>query len=182
MSGQTLGKQFKGFFAMMGETGPASNSETEALMAVIVRAVEPADEAQWRALFDAYIEFYKETVPQNVIDLTWQRLVAGDDGLAGLVAINETGAVVGIANLVFHRSTWAANSYCYLEDLYADTSVRGQGVGRALIEATYKLADARGADRTYWATHETNATARKLYDRVGVLTPFVQYRRRGPED
>ncbi len=151
-------------------------------MTTVVRAVESGDEAQWRVLFDAYIEFYQETVPQNVIDLTWRRLIAGEDGMAGLVALNETGRVVGIANLIFHRSTWAANCYCYLEDLYADVNVRGQGVGRALVEATYKLADERGADRTYWATQETNATARKLYGRVGVLTPFVQYRRRGSED
>jgi GNAT superfamily N-acetyltransferase len=54
---------------------------------------------------------------------------------------------------------------------------RGLGVGRALIEATYAEADFRGATRTYWATQESNATARALYDRVGTLTDFVQYRR-----
>ncbi len=146
-------------------------------MPVVVRPVDVKDEARWRELFDAYIEFYKETVPQAIKDSTWQRIAAAEDGMAGLVAIDETGLVVGIANVVFHRSTWSATHYCYLEDLFADPSVRGQGVGRALIEATYALADARGVCRTYWATQETNATARKLYDRVGELTPFVQYRR-----
>ena len=146
-------------------------------MPVIVRALEAADEARWRELFDAYIAFYQESVPQNVIDVTWQRIVTNQDGMTGLVAAGETGKVLGIANLVFHRSTWSEGFYCYLEDLFADPNVRGQGVGRALIEAAYALADQRGASRTYWATQETNATARRLYDRIGVLTPFVQYRR-----
>ena len=29
----------------------------------------------------------------------------------------------------------------------------------------------------YWLTQEFNATARKLYDRVAMLTPFVKYQR-----
>ena len=29
----------------------------------------------------------------------------------------------------------------------------------------------------YWLTQEFNATARRLYDRVGRATPFIKYRR-----
>jgi GNAT superfamily N-acetyltransferase len=39
---------------------------------------------------------------------------------------------------------------------YAATQVRAQGVGQALIEAVYKLADERGAPKVYWQTHEQN--------------------------
>jgi len=28
----------------------------------------------------------------------------------------------------------------------------------------------------YWSTHESNATARRLYDQVAEKTPFVHYR------
>ena len=38
-------------------------------------------------------------------------------------------------------------------------------------------ADEAGADQVYWLTAHSNATARKLYDRVGQLTPFIKYRR-----
>jgi ribosomal protein S18 acetylase RimI-like enzyme len=54
---------------------------------------------------------------------------------------------------------------------------RGGGVGRALIEAVYARADAAGAARVYWLTHETNAPARKLYDQVATNAGFIQYRR-----
>lgn len=143
-----------------------------------VRALEARDEARWRDLFDGYIRFYEAEVPDEVITLTFERLLAGEDGMAGLVAVDSEDTPIGLVNLVFHRSTWSPTWYCYLEDLYADPAVRGSGVGRALIEATYALADARGATRTYWATQQKNATARRLYERIGELTDFLQYRRR----
>jgi ribosomal protein S18 acetylase RimI-like enzyme len=49
-----------------------------------------------------------------------------------------------------------------------------------LIEAVYARADAAGAARVYWLTHETNATAIALYDRVATRSGFVQYRRNRP--
>ena len=64
-----------------------------------------------------------------------------------------------------------------LEDLFVDPCERGKGIGRALIEAVYAHADARGCSRTYWMTQETNATARALYDKVAAKSAFVQYRR-----
>jgi GNAT superfamily N-acetyltransferase len=79
--------------------------------------------------------------------------------------------------VLFHRSTWATGWYCYLEDLFVDPARRKAGAGRALIEAVYALADARGCPRTYWMTQASNATARSLYDQVASKAPFVQYRR-----
>jgi GNAT superfamily N-acetyltransferase len=146
-------------------------------MTLTIRPLEARDEIRWRELFDGYIRFYESEVPKDVITAAFNRLLANEDGMAGLVAVDGSGCVIGLANLVFHRSTWSPTWYCYLEDLYVDPGVRGTGAGRALIEATYAEADRRGASRTYWATQEHNATARKLYDRIGVLTEFVQYRR-----
>ena len=78
---------------------------------------------------------------------------------------------------MFHRSTWSPTCYAYLEDLFVDPAVRGTGAGRALIEAAAREAEARSATRLYWMTQQNNATARRLYDKVAKLAPFVQYRR-----
>ena len=146
-------------------------------MKISVRPVEATDEGPWLALFRDYITFYEATVPEDVIALTWQRLLSRADNMMALVATDETGRALGIAALVFHRSTWSPSWYCYLEDLFVAPAARGSGIGRALIEATYAEADRRGASRTYWATQDKNETARTLYDRLGQLTDFVQYRR-----
>jgi GNAT superfamily N-acetyltransferase len=53
--------------------------------------------------------------------------------------------------------------------------VRGQGVGRALIGVVEEVARARGCARLYWMTHETNATARLLYDKVARNSGFIRY-------
>ena len=142
-----------------------------------VRPLAARDEQRWRELFEGYVTFYEASVPDTVVALTWRRLLAGEDGMAGLVAVDEADRPIGLAHLVFHRSTWTETWYCYLEDLFVDPGIRRAGVGRALIDATYAEATRRGATRTYWATQETNKTARRLYDSVGVLTEFVQYRR-----
>jgi GNAT superfamily N-acetyltransferase len=105
------------------------------------------------------------------------RLVAQQDGLLGLLGVDESGRAIGLAHALFHRSTWSPTTYCYLEDLYVDRDTRRHGVGRALIEAVYREADKRGATRTYWATMGDNAAARRLYDALATLTPFVRYRR-----
>ena len=64
---------------------------------------------------------------------------------------------------------------CYLQDLFVDKHHRGCGMGRALIEAVYEAADRAGCPAVYWTTERSNAVGRRLYDRIGELTPFVKY-------
>jgi ribosomal protein S18 acetylase RimI-like enzyme len=68
------------------------------------------------------------------------------------------------------------NSQCYLQDLYVSEAIRSRGVGRALIAAVVDAAREAGATRVFWNTQETNAVARRLYDKVGERTGFIQYR------
>ena len=84
---------------------------------------------------------------------------------------------MGYADLSCYGSTWSKTHYCYLEDLFVAPNLRAGGIGRALIEAVYREADARGCSRTYWMTQEFNYRARGLYDQMATKTPFVQYRR-----
>ena len=87
------------------------------------------------------------------------------------------GRAIGFALYFFTYSTFLARPTLYLEDLFVDPPLRNTGAGRALIEAVYREADARGCTRTYWVTEEGNATARALYDKLATKAPFVQYRR-----
>jgi len=147
-------------------------------MSVRVRHLEEKDKAAWLSLFRGYIEFYKATLTDEVIEGTWQRLMAGEaDFHIALVAVDAADHPMGLAHVLFHRSTWSPTQYCYLEDLFVDPNQRLKGIGRALIEATYKEADSRKCTRTYWATQEFNYRGRALYDQVATKSPFIQYRR-----
>ena len=147
-------------------------------MATRVRALETRDKDRWQALFKGYIEFYKAKVADDVIEATWQRLITGEPGFhIAFVAVDAADRAIGIAHVLFHRSTWSPSWYCYLEDLFVDPTLRAKGVGRKLIEAVYQEADARKCTRTYWSTQEFNYSARGLYDQMATKSPFLQYRR-----
>ena len=64
-----------------------------------------------------------------------------------------------------------------LDDAGLLVEARGQGVATALIEAVYARAKADGASRVHWLTHETNATAQKLYEKLAARSGFIQYRK-----
>lgn len=89
----------------------------------------------------------------------------------------DDGRLRGLAHYLFHRSMIAIAPVCYLQDLFTTPQARGQGVGRALIEAVYDAAHAAGSSRVYWHTHETNAPAQALYDRLAEKSGFIVYRK-----
>ena len=146
-------------------------------MTFIVRPLAADDREQWLGLWQGYLDFYESDVPASVTNLTWNRLLDPEAPIHGLCAATTDGRILGIVHYLFHPVTWAAGPRCYLEDLFTSADARGRGVGRALIEAVYAAADARGADQVYWLTQEFNATARRLYDRVATATTFIKYRR-----
>lgn len=147
---------------------------------VEIRPIAAADETKWRRLWTAYLEFYESSVPEEVYRSSFDRILAGNAGaeneFRGLIA-EVDGQPVGLVHYLFHRHGWKIENVCYLQDLYADPSVRGTGVGRALIEAVYQKSDEAGCPSVYWLTQDFNETARKLYDRIAKLTPFVKYSR-----
>lgn len=146
-------------------------------MNVEIRAITDADWPEWRQLWQAYLAYYETELPDEIYHSTFARLIGSDPhDFNGLLAVvNEK--PVGLVHYLFHRHGWKIENCCYLQDLFADPEIRGQGIGRKLIEAVYENADNAGAPSVYWLTQDFNHTARKLYDRVGALTPFIKYQR-----
>ncbi|MEO0746145.1 MAG: GNAT family N-acetyltransferase [Pseudomonadota bacterium] len=128
-------------------------------------------------MWAAYLEFYGTSRPKAVFDTTFARLIGSDPQDFSALVAERAGKLVGLVHYLFHRHCWRVENVCYLQDLYADPSVRGQGVGRRLIQAVYDAADAAGSPSVYWLTQDFNAEARKLYDRIGTLSPFIKYER-----
>jgi GNAT superfamily N-acetyltransferase len=143
---------------------------------VVVRSVGRDERAQWEPLWKGYQDFYKVALSAQTSDVTWERLHDPAEPMH-LLGGYVDGKLVGIVHYIFHRSTWSAGGYCYLQDLFTAESARGLGVGRALIEAVYAEAKKAGATRVYWLTHETNYPGRALYDQVADNAGFIQYRK-----
>jgi GNAT superfamily N-acetyltransferase len=144
---------------------------------MIVREAKPSDRDAWLSLWAGYLAFYDSTLAQEVTDTTWSRFHNPTEPMLCLVAADDDGSLLGFTSIVFHRGTWSIGDFCYLEDLFVAPQARNRGIARALIEAVYALADERGAERVYWLTHESNTTARALYDKVAQHRGFIHYRR-----
>ncbi len=147
---------------------------------LLIRSVVAADRPQWQPLWDGYNAFYGRAdataLPAAVTERTWARFLDSAEPVHALVA-QSGGQLVGLAHYLFHRSTTHIEPVCYLQDLFTAPQARAQGAGRALIEAVAARAAAGGASRLYWLTHESNATARRLYERVAQHSGFIVYRR-----
>ena len=146
-------------------------------MTPTIRPLVASDEPAWRRLWTAYLAFYQTSVTDEMVTTAFARLLSGDPHeFHGLIALAD-GRPVGLAHYLFHRHGWRMAPACYLQDLFVAPEARGRGAGRALIEAVYAAADAAGAPSVWWLTQDFNETARRLYDRVGVATPFIKYAR-----
>lgn len=147
---------------------------------IAIRAPAPDDYAAWRPLWDGYNAFYGRhgatALPEHITAVTWQRFFDPAEPMFALVA-EDQGQLVGLAHYLFHRSMTKIEPVCYLSDLFTLPSLRGKGIGRALIAAVCTEARAAGAPRVYWQTHESNAAGRQLYDKVARHHGFIVYSR-----
>ena len=143
---------------------------------VVIRAVGEGERAAWEPLWKGYLDFYKTTLPKETWDVTWARLHDPAEPMFVLGGYVDD-RLLGIVHYLFHRSCWTVGNYCYLQDLFVAEQARGHGLGQALIEAVEKAAREAGASRIYWLTHESNAVARGLYDKLADRPGFIQYRK-----
>jgi GNAT superfamily N-acetyltransferase len=150
------------------------------MRSIKVRPVEKEDFQTWKPLWDGYNAFYgrkgSTALPEEITKTTWSRFFDADEPMHALVAERD-GTLLGLAHYLFHRSTIQREPTCYMQDLFTDEVARGSGVGRALIEEVYRRAAAAGSPRIYWHTHETNAAAMALYDKVADKSGFIVYRK-----
>jgi len=144
-------------------------------MSVKIEKFAATDRDDWLSLWEAYLVFYKATLPAEVGQKTWQRMLDPDGDILGFKAVDDAGKMIGMVTYLYHGTTWSVEPRCYLHDLFTLPETRGKGVGRTLINAVYDAARADGAGAVYWLTQEFNYPGRILYDKVADRTPFIKY-------
>jgi ribosomal protein S18 acetylase RimI-like enzyme len=124
----------------------------------------PADAEAAGRLLDAFNREFGEPTPgPERLAARVRELLAGGDTA---VLVGGAGPD-GLAVLRFRAALCTTALECYLAELYVVPPLRGQGLGRALLEAAIALARERGADHMDLGTSEGDVAARRLYERLG---------------
>ena len=139
---------------------------------ITVGRLSPEDRPVWEDLFRSYMRFYERDEPQEMYDRAWEEFQIVDKIHA--LGARLDGQLIAIAHFLVHAST-SGPDFCYLEDLFTSPQSRGQGAARALIEDVKEWARLNGCGELYWQTHESNQTARHLYDQVAHYRGFIVY-------
>lgn len=136
----------------------------------------PADLADLAPLFDAYRRFYGQpSDPTRASTFVGDRLTRDDSVI--LLARGEDGSALGFTQLYPTFSSIACRRAFVLNDLYISEAARGQGVGRALLEAARAHAVSVGAASISLETAVDNTRAQALYESFGFRrdTQFLTY-------
>ncbi|MEM6413756.1 MAG: GNAT family N-acetyltransferase [Pseudomonadota bacterium] len=144
---------------------------------ITIRPIQEGDQQGWRRLFTAYLDFYKERIEEEIFTSTFKRFLSNDLWAPSCFVAVADGTLVGFVHYLYHAHCWRIKRVCYLQDLFAEASYRGQGIGRRLIERVYEQAEKDNAPTVYWFTEGENLDARKLYEKVATVSSFVKYQR-----
>jgi ribosomal protein S18 acetylase RimI-like enzyme len=130
----------------------------------LVRRAGPEDAAEVARLLHDFNTEFGEPTP-DVPTLTERARQMLGDGVLTVLLVGK--GPDGLAQMRFLPSIWSGAPSCYLEELYVAPSLRGRGMGRALLEAAMDLAREAGADHIDLNTGETDDAARALYESAG---------------
>lgn len=116
-----------------------------------------------RLLHDFNTEFDEPTPGVETLTRRVEKLLAEGEVTALLAGEGPD----GIAQLRTFPSIWTDGLEAYLEELYVVPARRGEGIGRALLEASMDTARSAGATHIDLNTGETDTAARALYESAG---------------
>ena len=128
-----------------------------------------------RLLYAFNREFDEPTPEPPALAERMRQLLDGGDTLVMLAGDGPDGGngpdggdePDGLAVLRFRAAIWSTGLECYLAELYVTPARRGQGLGRALMEAVLREARNRGADTMDIGVDEPDLAARRLYESLG---------------
>jgi GNAT superfamily N-acetyltransferase len=86
----------------------------------------------------------------------------------------EAPTPAGFALFFTSYSTWLGHHGIRLEDLYVTPSLRGKGIGRALLTRLAQIAVDEGCPRLEWDVLDWNVPAIAVYEKIGarILTEW----------
>lgn len=134
-----------------------------------------ADRDAWDVLYQGYADFYTVTQTSAMRDTVWSWLMDEATAVYGRLAVDDSGAVLGLAHYRPFARPLSATTGGFLDDLFVAPQARGNDVAAQLIAAVKEDAASRGWSVLRWITAEDNYRARTVYDRIAEKTRWTTY-------
>jgi ribosomal protein S18 acetylase RimI-like enzyme len=131
-----------------------------------IRRATPGDAPAVARLLHDFQEEYDEPSPGlEMLEDRYAELIRNKDMIVLLVGDGPD----GFAQLRFRPWVYSAGLHSYLEELYVVPDLRGNGLGRALLETAMETARSEGAEQMELGTSEDDVAARALYESAGFI-------------
>jgi ribosomal protein S18 acetylase RimI-like enzyme len=143
---------------------PSPRADTDDALAV--RRATPGDAPQVARLLHDFQREYDEPSPGvEALEERYEELIRNKE----MIVLLGGDGPDGFAQLRFRPWVHSAGLHSYLEELYVVPDLRGNGLGRALLEAAMETARTEGAEQMELGTSEDDVAARKLYESSGFI-------------
>lgn len=143
-------------------------------IALTIRAIEQRDFADWKALYEKYLAFYKTELTDSQLETLWSWFFDIGKQMVGKVAIHEN-KIIGLVHFREFLRPIKASSAIFMDDLYVENDYRGKGVARNLIKSVNDYALTKRIPLVRWVTAHDNHDAMRLYDKVATQTQWKIY-------
>jgi GNAT superfamily N-acetyltransferase len=139
-----------------------------------IRTIQIKDKIQWQELYKDYAKFYKTEINNQILETVWNWLHDKNHVVEGLV-YEIDGNIVGLAHYRKMPRPLKGQDICFLDDLFVNPDHRGQRIGEKILNELKKISKSKGWNLIRWITHNDNAKAKSLYDRVAKKTSWDLY-------
>lgn len=142
---------------------------------IVVTPLHANDREQWQRLYYDYADFYQVPMNQITLDTVWGWIFDDARAFYALIAKDHAGNAVGLMHYREMLSPLRGAAVGFLDDLYVDPVIRGQGAVDQLFAGLSAAAKKQGWPLVRWITAENNYRARAVYDKLAIKTHWQTY-------